>query len=128
MAEVIIRGPFFSPGAAAHVTRGVERIQRFVAREADRRVEVLHKAFFRRPTPFYWTMVHAIPRADYWVVTDGGIVYGPWLEGTGSRNRSTRFKGYKSFRLTTQSINNPKTIKVLTDPIVTEIVAELNGR
>jgi hypothetical protein len=28
------------------------------------------------------------------------ILRGPWLEGTSQRNQSTRFKGYKLFRLT----------------------------
>ena len=28
------------------------------------------------------------------------VLYGPWLEGTSSRNTSTRFKGYRIFRLT----------------------------
>jgi hypothetical protein len=32
------------------------------------------------------------------LITDGGVVYGPWLEGIGSRNQTTRFKGYASFR------------------------------
>jgi hypothetical protein len=32
------------------------------------------------------------------VISDRGVVYGPWLEGTGSRNQTTRFKGYASFR------------------------------
>ena len=36
------------------------------------------------------------------ILSDGGVVYGPWLEGTSSRNNSTRFKGYRSFRLTQQ--------------------------
>lgn len=121
-----VKGPFFSPGADAHVDRGIAHMVRDVAREADRRVEILHKAFFRHPTPFYWTQVHAVPRADYWAVTDGGIVYGHWLEGTGSRNRTTRFKGYKAFRLVTQSLQNDKTLKIITDPAVSEICFELN--
>ena len=36
------------------------------------------------------------------VITDGRVVYGPWLEGVGSRNQSTRFKGYATFRRTEQ--------------------------
>ena len=32
------------------------------------------------------------------LISDGGVVYGPWLEGISSRNRATRFKGYASFR------------------------------
>lgn len=37
-------------------------------------------------------------------VSDGGVVYGPWLEGTGSRNRTTRFKGYRSLRQATDRV------------------------
>ena len=36
------------------------------------------------------------------MITDGGCVYGPWLEGVGSRNATTRFKGYSFFRKTSQ--------------------------
>ena len=32
------------------------------------------------------------------LITDGGVVYGPWLEGISSRNSSSRFKGYATFR------------------------------
>ena len=35
-------------------------------------------------------------------IDDGNVIYGPWLEGTGSRNASTHFKGYSSFRKTAQ--------------------------
>lgn len=38
-------------------------------------------------------------------VYDSNAVYGPWLEGTGSRNSPvTRFPGYWSFRRSTQQI------------------------
>jgi hypothetical protein len=33
-----------------------------------------------------------------------GVTWGPWLEGTSSRNRSTRFKGYHLFRKTAQEL------------------------
>lgn len=36
------------------------------------------------------------------LITDGGVIYGPWLEGTSSRNETTRFKGYASFRKTVE--------------------------
>lgn len=33
-------------------------------------------------------------------IHDNGVVYGPWLEGVGSRNYPvTRFRGYHSFRV-----------------------------
>ena len=40
------------------------------------------------------------------VVSDSGVVYGSWLEGTSSRNTSTRFKGYSIFRKTRQKIES----------------------
>jgi hypothetical protein len=34
------------------------------------------------------------------------VVYGPWLEGTSERNRSTRFKGYRLWRKTAQRLQD----------------------
>lgn len=40
------------------------------------------------------------------VAWDGRIVYGPWLEGTGSRNHPvTRFRGYHSAEDATREVN-----------------------
>lgn len=39
------------------------------------------------------------------VLSDSGVVYGPWLEGTGSRNQTTRFKGYSLWRKTRDKID-----------------------
>jgi hypothetical protein len=36
------------------------------------------------------------------IISDGGVVYGPWLEGISSRNKTSRFPGYASFRRTGQ--------------------------
>ena len=38
------------------------------------------------------------------LITDGGVIYGPWLEGESSRNQTTRFKGYFTFRKTSQEL------------------------
>lgn len=54
-------------------------------------------------------------------IHDSGVVYGPWLEGTSSRNKTTRFKGYSSFRKVKQWLEKgiaprvmKKHIKILT--------------
>jgi hypothetical protein len=51
----------------------------------------------RHPTPYYWTRIdkREVTPTRY-EVHDHDIVYGPWLEGTGSRNETTIFKGYWS--------------------------------
>src|SRR5258708_19688630 len=38
-------------------------------------------------------------------VIENDMVYSPWLEGTSQRNRSTRFKGYHTFRLVRQHLD-----------------------
>lgn len=39
------------------------------------------------------------------IVTTSIASYGPWLEGTGSRNETTRFKGYHGFRLAGEELD-----------------------
>lgn len=58
------------------------------------------RATFKHPTGAYAKRV-VVDRAkteDARVITDHFVIYGSWLEGTSTRNKSTRFKGYQSFR------------------------------
>lgn len=41
-------------------------------------------------------------------VHDSLVIYGPWLEGVGSRNATTRFKGYAMFRNARQKVEQMK--------------------
>lgn len=49
----------------------------------------------RHQTPYYTTKIakREITPTHY-VIHDHDVVYGHWLEGTGSKNPVTRFKGY----------------------------------
>lgn len=63
---------------------------------------------FRQPTGYYESHVRTHNASTGWEVWDGGEhgpVYGPWLEGVGSRNATTRFKGYHAFRLAAQALD-----------------------
>lgn len=53
---------------------------------------------FRNPTGYYESNVRIRNDNEVWDGGQGGPVYGPWLEGVGSRNNTTRFKGYHAFR------------------------------
>jgi hypothetical protein len=121
-----VSGPFFSPNIDSVVDAYVAKIERKVSDETRRRLTDLMRKVFKHPRPWYWLHVLSKPRADYHVVTDGGIVYGPWLEGTGSRNRTTRFKGYRSFRLTTQQMNRPSVQAYIVDPVITDLMKVMN--
>ena len=52
----------------------------------------------------YRRNISSIIRHKYAEINDGGVVYGPWLEGISSRNQTTKFKGYKAFRMATAEI------------------------
>jgi hypothetical protein len=56
------------------------------------------------PTPYYWTKIDVERRGNNAVVTDQGVVYGPWLAGVSRRNSTTRFKGYQHWRRATQRL------------------------
>jgi len=85
----------------------VEEIVSDIAREGQNRLVGRMALTFRHPTPYYWTQVwtrHVTP--TFAVVNDARsgtpMIYGPWLEGTGSRNRTSRFKGYRIWRIVRQ--------------------------
>ena len=59
------------------------------------------------------------------VINDGKILYGPWLEGTSSRNRTTRFKGYAMFRRTLQWLEGQR--GRVADKMLRRIVRRLGG-
>ena len=92
-------GPLFTSEGPKIVQKYTERAVADVAIDARSRTVATMMASFRHPTPVYWTTVHATKHAPtLWKVTDTGLPYGHWLEGTGSRNFPvTRFRGYRSF-------------------------------
>lgn len=99
-------GPFFDGRADAAVSDLIEDASELVAREGNVRVHERFGITFQHPTGNYASKVRVEQRGSMHVVQDGGSVYGPWLEGTGSRNRATRFKGYAAFRIVTQRLRS----------------------
>lgn len=73
-----------------------------VAERVHTEVHALMTEYFREPTGYYQSRVVIDRTGPTAVVHDSGVIYGPWLAGTGSRNRTTRFKGYPHWRLARQ--------------------------
>lgn len=107
MAETIVveaHGPLFDGRAQHEVRAFLHDATEQVAAQGLADWQFNLDRSIRHPTPYYETQVHLQRVAEDRVeVNDGGIIYGPWLEGVGSRNRTTRFKGYASFRRAVQS-------------------------
>ncbi|MGH3381362.1 MAG: hypothetical protein ACRDP6_42185 [Actinoallomurus sp.] len=116
--EINVSGPIFDGRADAAAAEFAEAIKKDVA--AQGYADVMHnlESSIRHPTPYYETQVTTTPRGAALVVNDRGIIYGPWLEGVGSRNKTTRFKGYFSFRRATQQLRGQ--VKSLADRLLKE--------
>jgi hypothetical protein len=67
------------------------------------RYEVLSQlgAVLQHPTGYYESQIVKDRVApETYSVNDSNVIYGPWLEGIGSRNAPvTRFEGYRTFRI-----------------------------
>jgi hypothetical protein len=120
------KGPLFDGSAEQIIDNAVLHGQDAIAQEA---VDLVHGRLgqvLRHPTGRYASRV-VVDRSmpDRPVITDGGIVYGPWLEGTASRNTRSRFKGYQTFRRTTEDLQNRAA--TIAGPVILHDVQALNG-
>ena len=124
MIEITYRGPIFQAGAAQIIERWCDDLADAYARRGFSEVHMLMDANFKHPTPYYETQVTIDTDApNQRVIHDRGIVYGPWLEGVGSRNATTRFKGYHMWRRTAQALVEDRSI---VDRMTSELVQRLN--
>lgn len=97
--KVKTNGPFFNEGnREREVSVFLENATLEVAQEGVNLVQNELGRVLKNPTGYYRSNITTDNRANGFAVTDGGVVYGPWLEGVGSRNSRSRFKGYSTFR------------------------------
>lgn len=103
--DVRVTGPLFDGVAAAQVPAFIDAAVNEVAKEGAADTQALGWTQWRNPTGFYASNIVAervsAERARVW---DSFVIYGPWLEGVGSRNATSRFKGYATFRMATQRL------------------------
>jgi hypothetical protein len=102
--EVTLSGPLLDGRAGPILAAMGHAMQVDIAQQGYADVMGNLNASIRNPTPYYETQITVQDRANDLVVHDRGVVYGPWLEGVGSRNSTTRFKGYASFRRAFQTL------------------------
>lgn len=124
--EVTVRasGPLFEGASSALVQRYTQAGGEEVARWAEQEVHRVLEQVLRHPTGYYQSQVRVNRVSnDSFSITDGGVVYGPWLEGVGSRNYPvTRFHGYSTFRRVA------KRVEQRADRTFAKIFAQAQGR
>ena len=105
-SNVSFSGPLFDGRADAALRRYLDVMPDDVAQKGIDMIHVRLAGVLRHDTGRYTAHVHKEKQLDDLVITDTPVVYGPWLEGTGSRNSPrTRFKGYHTFRLIRQMLD-----------------------
>lgn len=93
-------GPIFDGRALVAAHAFVEDAKAEIAKQGAEDVRAALTPGHGYRSGYYRSQVHATGDK----VTDGGVIYGPWLEGVGSRNATTRFKGYRIWRTTKQAL------------------------
>ena len=125
MAFVRVSGPLFDGLAQREVTVMTVEIVREVAQEAKLAVDKVLSKELQNPTGHYQRQIAVTRVGTSNVVTDGGIVYGPWLAGASSRTWKSRFKGYKHWTLAKQ--RTQRKVQKIGEPIVHRHVQRMNG-
>lgn len=92
-------GPLFDGRADHEIDQMLHDARQQVAQQGLANWQQYLDRSIKHPTPYYETQVNIAEHGDEFLINDRDIVYGPWLEGVGSRNfPRTRFKGYASLR------------------------------
>ena len=119
-----IKGPIESGAIHKHVRDYEKDVAEELGEEAERTWLDFLNMRLRRQTPYYTTRIETRKIAwNRYKIHDNGVIYGHWLEGTGSRNAPvTVFPGYWSMRDTKADM------KVQRVPIAERILEQHQAR
>lgn len=124
-APVIIRDAIQAAGQDL-VEMGEQRLDRILRpRPGGVYLSVSQAQKGQASTGHYRRNVQGVWHGTWGQISDGNVVYGPWLEGIGSRNQTTRFKGYASFRRTGDWLQ--KQVSKVVGHHVNRLAQRLNG-
>jgi hypothetical protein len=140
MIKVTVRatGPFPEGKFQEIIHDYLEDVTWEIGQQAFADVHGILDASIQNPTPYYETQVtqqrggtdeQVESDVSPVVVHDRGVIYGHWLEGTGSRNAPvTSFRGYGAFGTTAKALNaaNGKTIQ-LAEGVLQRYLPRLRG-
>jgi len=99
------KGPLFNGEAKRALDDFMDKAEDEIAQQAVNDIHLRLGAVLKHPTGYYESQIRTDRQADSNLVNDNDVIYGPWLEGIGSRNKTTRFKGYATFRKVTQNLD-----------------------
>lgn len=101
---VVTKGRLFTTDVRTWTDRFLEAAKTDVAQEGVDLAHIMLDRVLQQPTGFYRSQIQVNKAREDLVLTDGGVIYGGWLEGVSERNKATRFKGYHTFRQVTRDL------------------------
>lgn len=123
--HVSSQGPMFTALGPKIVSEYLDDAVEQVAQAGKNEVDRVLGVVIRNPTPYYQTRINIRREGIDRIINDAGVIYGPWLEGVGSKNKTTRFKGYFTFRRTRQWLNVQA--KIIANDVLGPYVDRLGG-
>lgn len=120
---VTYTGPMFDGTSLRVAALMMREIDQAVGKAGVQLVQRELDQNLQNPTGYYRSQIHYTTNTRETVITDGGVIYGPWLEGTGSRNRTTKFKGYADFRKATQQLS--QAAQLIGQTVVDRMIGQL---
>jgi hypothetical protein len=130
-SEVRVSGPFFTAERGAILTRFCRAAESAVGQAGKKLItERLPTQYKYEPMPsnagFYVSQINIDRQISQVVINDRNVIYGPWLEGVGSRNDPvTRFRGYHTFRTVSRELNVASA--GIAETVLPIYLEELNG-
>lgn len=118
-------GPYLKGDAPQILDQLSEDILDALGQAGIEKVHRILDSSIRHPTPYYETQIVIDKTIPTLLIHDRGIIYGPWLEGVGSRNGRSRFKGYSAFRTAKKEVENQA--GAIIERTVERAIGELNG-
>ncbi len=98
------KGPAFDGVLEAAVVSSLIDAKLAVAKEGENMIRNRLASVLQNSSGFYASQIQTDRIRNNVVINDSKTVYGPWLEGQSSLNRKSRFKGYKTFRITKREL------------------------
>lgn len=126
--SVKTRGNVFNGKAELVISSRVQACAKSVAEYAEEQIHNRLGQVLQHPTGAYEDRINVRGVNQYaYAVNDDNCIYGPWLEGTGSRNSPvTRFRGYSTFRLVAQDLQGASVIRDMAESEIAAGVKEAN--
>lgn len=119
----VLKGNIWKVNVPGWLTAFQEEAKTAVAQEGVNLAHIMLDRVLQHPTGFYRSQVQVERVQHDLVVTDGGVIYGGWLEGVSEMNKATRFKGYHTFRQVTRDLK--KVSGYIAEQALTRMIGQL---